>query len=214
MEFDLNDPEVKAEVERIKQEAEQKVRGEAEAEKAGLVGEIKTLRAKKGLDPETGKEIPQEVAPDVIEVKVREILEKDRKAESEANRSKALQRFYEENKEFHPDNDPAGLKYRLIEDELKNFKLDGLYSETDFLKVFNKAKSLTMNRDREDSEVIRTDASSPVGSGAPRSTSASKLTPQERKLIEQEGWTEERYLKLKTKPNMDSFLAKLLKDIA
>lgn len=210
--IDLNDPIVKAEIERVQKETEQKVRDEEAATKAGLVDEIKELRKKKGLD-ENGQPLQVPATPDAIEEKVKEILQKDRQKEAEANRGKALNKFFEQNKEFHPENDPAGLKFRLIEDELNNFKQDNLYSETDFLTLFNKARNLAMANDEADGGTsLKDDGSTPAGGGAgkPRATNQSQLSPAERKLIDQQGWTEDRYLRLKAKPGMADYISRLL----
>lgn len=214
-EIDLNDPLIKAEIERERAEAAQQARTEEAAKATGLVEELKELRRKKGLD-ENGQPIPTTQAPDDIVTKIREVLNEDKMKAAEGNRTKALQKFYEQNKEFHPDNDVSGLKFRLIEDELKNFKTDGLYSEEDYLKLFNKSKSLVMNGDKDGGTLIQGDASNGSGGGAgnPRAAEQSRLISEERKLIEQEGWTEERYLTLKGKPNMAAFIEKLLKTVS
>lgn len=182
------------ELEQQKLEAEQKVRAEEKEKLNSVVEEVKDLRtklqeAKAKIDNSGGND---------VENTVKSLLEKERKSEIEANKEKARQIFFDKNKEFHPDNDAAGLKFSKVQKELSELREDGKVSVDDFLLLLSKAKKLATDKEITPDRVP-VDASTPISNSSPESNSGSKLTAKEQELIKQVGWTEERYITLKAK---------------
>lgn len=178
-------------------EAEQATRlaQENEAKLNGTVEELKKLREKRdpALTPDTDK--PQDVT-----AAVNAALEAQRKKDAEANRDIAIARFQEANKDFHKDNDPGGIKLKAILDEFGTFDNSGLFSVEEFTGRLDKAKRLVVGDTKPgDVEQVRDDPSLQGGGTPPKpkSDTPNKLTAEERQVIKQIGWTEERFLKAK-----------------
>lgn len=128
---------------------------------------------------------------------VREILAQRDVDDAKTVRENAERKFKNSHKEFHPENDPAGIKYSAFEKVLARLNTTGLTSEEAYQSVFNDALTL-MNRQQTNQEQIITPyADTPVDGGTPRHEDPNGLSPKEKKLIQGLGWTEEKYLKLK-----------------
>lgn len=182
------------ELENSKVEVEQKVRAEEKEKLNPVVEEIKDLRKKL---QEAHAKIDNSGGNDV-ENTVKSLLEKERQTEVEVNKEKARQLFFEKNKEFHPDNDLAGIKFKKIQSELDGLKDSGFKSVEDFMNLLNKANKLATDKVTPP-ENIRVNASDPVSSSIPNASGSSQLTSAEQQLIKQAGWTEERFVALKAK---------------
>jgi len=161
---------------------------------SGVVEELKELRVKKGTEEPSKAENEDEVS-----LKVSKILQEEKSKESKANKEKALEIFYKENKEFHPENDIAGLRFKLIEKELEDFNLSKAQSVDDYLKFLNKALNQINASKKENKETtVHIDPNIPKEEGNPESKSPNNLSSKELKIMKQAGWTEEKYLKLKS----------------
>ena len=169
--------------------------------------EVKDLRKKlqeaKALQPSLQNNL------DPVEEKVQEFLNKERQQEIGTNKQKALDSFLEKNKEYHSDNDPGSLKFKVIERELETYKTDGLRSVEDFLNLYKKAKRNVSINNFPDTEIVDGENQEPVSQSIPHSENGTKLSSAEKQLLKQAGWTEERFLKLKV--SQPRYLQDLLK---
>ena len=200
------------ELEKAKAEAEVKVRSEEsgkleqlETEKSGLVEELKILRKKKEPQPNpsdnkgNGNENVEEVVEKLLEAKE---LERAKK-----NEELALELFKQNNKEFHPDNDPGSLKFKKLKVEYDLYRKDGLKEVSDFNRFLEKAKNIVLPEDTK-VDNINIDTTVP-NNRSPKGKGDSKVTSEEASFIKKAGWTEERYLKLKEA--QPEYVARLLK---
>ncbi len=200
-----------------------------EEEKNNLVGELKSDRKarqelkeqieilKEQLE-ETLKSSTQQPAQNPGEVDVKQVVEQTL-AEREASKAKlnkkiAFEKFVTQNKEFHPDNDPGGLKRAALEEKLSRFNTDGIVEIEDFMRVIEDAKALLGRTDTTpqastEQPIQNPYSSTPKVSVTPQHVENSGLTDKEKRLIEQHGFTEERYLRLKEK--MPDYIDNLLK---
>lgn len=177
-----------------------------------VVGELKTTRQAK-TDAEAARDAleaklkenagngnlkPEEVA----EAAVQSALKKRDQETALTNRQKAEARFKSAHKEFHPDNDPGGLKYKAIEEKLSMFSTDKLASEEDFVNLLENALTLVNPASRKNPESefknpYSVDNRNPESNR--RIVSDDGLSYEEDGLIKRMGWTKEQYLKVKTK---------------
>lgn len=163
----------------------------------GTVEELKKLREKR--DPAL---TPEHSNPTDVTAAVAAALEERRKLDAESNRKLAIARFQEADKEFHKDNDPGGLKMKAILDEFETFNNSSLFSVEEFTARLDKAKRLVLGTKKEVVEEVLDDPSLNGGGPTPKSEKATKLTAEERQVIKDLGWTEERFLAVKEKnPN-------------
>lgn len=216
-EVEIEDSElepIKAEIEnKVKSEVGQELASakeradELETANSGLVEQVKDLRKKKDpVEPaDTNK------APVDVESEVEKILAKRREEESKGNLSRAIELFKTKNKLFHPENDPGGLKFSKVQNELSGLKTDSAYTVEDYLNIVDKAYKLAMPESQKESKVSL-DPSTPSDEGRPQVVEGSKLTALEQKAIKKVGWTEERFLTLKA--SQPDYVRKLLADLA
>jgi hypothetical protein len=184
-----------------------------ESEKSNLVDELKGDRSK-NRDALTAKEseiedlkvlLTQAIeknnsAPtedEKIANVVRAVLNEGKQEDAAKNKKAAFDKFVAEHTEYHPDNDAGGLKLKALEKEFSSFNTTGIVSIDDFVAVVGKAERLLRDTDTSRQTETITVPSTPAPSVAPRSTVVDKISPSERAVIERNGWTEERYLKLK-----------------
>lgn len=164
--------------------------------------EIATLKAALVAAAEKNQANPEEQK--IAEV-VQKILGNEIQKSAERNREAAFTKFVAENNEYHPDNDPGGLKLLALKREFASFNTSGLVETDDFVKVIGKANALLRGTDTSrqtpmDTNPYSSTTSSPA---APPVRAESKVSDAEKKLIEQNGWTEDEFLKLKAKmPDM------------
>lgn len=203
----MTDEEIKALKDKLSQlEADVKVKDEklakSEADKTTTVQELQDLRSKKQeveaeltlLKSKIDKSEPQ----GNVEEQVNKIL-----ADRDAKKIKDVRATIDENfkkahSEFHPDNDTGGIKYAAFQDKLKRINLDSLKSEEEIWDAYEDTL-FVMNKGKNSSETtFNPYAATKINtSGEPRGQDNNKLSSTEIKLIEQLGWTEERYLKVK-----------------
>lgn len=210
--------ELQKEIERLTQEI-----ATHKAEKDNLVGELKEDRTKrqemnskidelqKALTEATQKAATAGTQPDVAEV-VNAVLNDRDASRAKSNKVAALERFVNEHKEFHDDNDPTGKKREALETTLSRFNTEGLTEVDDFYSVIGDAARLLGANTAPQAGGEKTQenpySSTPKQSLTPKVTDDSDLDARELKLIEQNGWTKERYVKLKEK--MPAYVQSLL----
>lgn len=192
-----------------------------EADKIALVGETTELR-KSRADKETELQLAKEALvaaaeknnqnPEEAKIAevVTKVLSQEKLGQAERNKKAAFDKFVAENKEYHPDNDPGGIKAKALETQFNRFNLNGLVEVDDFMKVIGDSNNLLRGIDtpRQPSTQV---PSSPHSVVAPSSQQVSELSPAEQALIERNGMTQEKYLALKAK--MPDFAAALLATI-
>lgn len=145
-----------------------------------------------------------------IEKIVEETLSKKLAADAQENKKLAFEKYITEHKEFHPDNDPTGLKRKALQDKFDRFNTEGLKTVEEFLTVIGEAKTLLLGNDTEVDTTTRKNLDSfPTPKGDPAGRQPEVLSPKELKLAQMPGNTKEKILKLKAK-NPD-YLAELLK---
>lgn len=171
-----------------------------------VVQELKTLRATKSQDGAPTADIDKKIA---------DALRSREKEEALKNKDKAMDSFVARHKEFHPDNDPGGIKKAALDRELKLLNQDGAVSVEEIAHVLEKARILAESGNNPQMVQVRIDPSIPRSNSDPKSQDGSKLTPQEARVLDQlnklglSEWTEERFLKLKAKD--PSFVERALK---
>lgn len=140
----------------------------------------------------------------------KKVLEDREKQDIADNLKKAETLFINTHKEFHPDNDAGGIKYAAYKQKFARINLAGLKSVEDFTGAFNEALVL-MNPGKSTPQRITPPGSTPSNAGAsePVVVENSQLSTKEQQLLSQMGWTEERYLKIKT--SRPAYVESLLK---
>lgn len=176
---------------------------------ANLTSEIKELREKKNAEIEELRQVQVEPVdesdPDDVQAiaskAVESFLNKRAEQDAEDARKSAEDSFKQANKEFHPDNDPGGIKYKAFQKTLNKFSLEGLKTREDFESRFNEAYEFMRRKDPQaEDEVINPYAETPKNpSATPKVDDGAKLDKREEALLKQKGWDKERYLKVKAK---------------
>ena len=194
---------------------------ELEAAKTALVGEttdLRKARQDKETEIETLKNLLKEateknnLAPEdeKIAAVVTRVLGSKEQERAAANKKSALEAFVNKHKEYHPDNDPGGIKKAALERELANLNPWNTAVEVgELTAVIEKANTYLRGHDtpRQDANgnPILTPPNNPT---PPKTTPDDELSPREQQLIDRNGWTKEKYLGLKAK--MPDFVDSLL----
>lgn len=185
-----------------------------EADKAALTGELTDTRPKireaneqiellkdqlraavekNNADPEESK---------IAEVVARTLAQRET-ARAEANRKAAFDKFVAENKDYHPDNDVGGLKLAALSREFAQFNTSGLVETEDFVRVIGKANALLRGTDTPRHTPENPYSSTPSTPASPIVPKDDDISQEEKKLIERNGWSKEKFLSLKAKmPDM------------
>jgi chromosome segregation ATPase len=187
----------------------------AEANTASTVEELKNLRTAKQeveakLTLAESKLNPHNSSQGNVEEQVNTVLAKKEEERLVALKDDTERKFKESHSEFHPDTDTGGLKYAAFKQKLARMNLAGLKSEDELTAAFEDALVLLNKRESTDNGNFNPyAATTKTNSGEPKGVNGSKLQSNELKLIQQLGWTEERYLKTKkAQPHfVDSMLA-------
>lgn len=187
-----------------------------EAEKANIVGELKDDREKrrqlteekellqKSLEDATkvnvATQAPDDIA-NVIKAAVEEKLSERDASSAQSNKVAAVEKFVAENKQFHPENDVTGKLREALEAKLNAFNTNGLRTVDEFYSVIRDAASLlgVNTAPQTSSEVPNPYSATSRSSVTPLVADDKDLTPGEKRLIEKNGWTKERYVALKEK---------------
>lgn len=142
---------------------------------------------------------------------VKKVLTEEKMSNAKTVKEKVFEKFITENKEFHPDNDPTGLKREALETKLKRFNTDSVTDPEEYYDVIREAQLLLTGNDSHSNtsrEIPNPYSSSSIGRMTPKPIVTDKLTLKERKLVDQGSATEEYILKLREK--RPSYLAQLL----
>lgn len=172
-------------------------------DKENVVNELKELRAKK----------PDQIDPAMIETKAKEIVERLLNEESGKKfteiRIDAEKNFKQSFKEFHPDNDPGGIKYTAFQNTLTKMNLSGLKTAEEFAEAFEDAY-LVMNKKSIKNGAYSNHADlNPIFAPDARSVDGDNLSLKELKLIKQQGMDKAVYIKMREK--RPSYVQELLK---
>jgi len=179
----------------------------AEQDKNATVGELTELRKKKQeveAELEQAKQAKTEEPPTGepnIEEEVQKVLSKTAEEEAKQNRDKAIEDFRASQHEFSEAADPGGIKFAAFEREMAKFNFSGLKSVEEFTSRFKEVHEF-MNRGEKP---VDNDNPAPYrgapqdNGGEPPAGNEHELDATEKKLLEQTGWTKERYLALKEK---------------
>ena len=180
------------------------------------VEELKALRKKNSDLAEELKKKTETVVP-TEETKVAEIVKKvlteERMSNAKTNKQVAFEKFVLEHKEFHPDNDPTGLKRQALETKLADFNTSGITDMGIFYERIGEAHLLLTGNDNQSntSRVNNPYSSTSQNRMTPKPIVQDKLSPKERKLVERGSATEEQILKMRL--NKPSYLNSLLERV-
>lgn len=186
---------------------------ELEAAKVALTGELTTSKPKLREAQDKIDLLTQQLTAAVDknnanpeETKIAEVvarvLSQGEATRATNNRKTALDKFVTANKEFSPDNDPGGLKKAALERELSSLKTwETAVEVDDLLGVIGKANTYLRGQDtsRQTETTVQPFSSSSAPASPPNVTGDGDLSPQEKKLLEQNGMSKEDFLKLKAK---------------
>lgn len=120
---------------------------------------------------------------------------------AKGNKQAAIERFVNENKEFHDENDTTGKRKEALVNAIARFNTSNLKTVDEFYSVVKDAARL-LGSNTEPSNPSESKPEVPSGPGAssqPKVVDVSGLSDGEAKLIEKNGWTKEKYLSLKQK---------------
>lgn len=199
-----------------------------ESEKEGVVNELKGDRTKnreaiekkekeitdlqEALKAAATKNVTVPTEDDKIASVVKAVFAERDGTKAQSDKKAAFDKFVNEHKEYHPENDAGGIKRAALEKELAGLVSWVNPSATDdFAAVIGKANALLRGNDTSRQNPMNTPSSMPNSPSEQRVIDNSKLSSKETELIDRNGWTEEQYLKLKDKmPDyFDSLLSQM-----
>lgn len=165
-----------------------------------LQEQLKAASEKNNSNPEEDK----------IREAVAKVLSEKEVIKSKDNKKAAFDKFVSANKDYHPENDPTGLKRAALEKEYDTFNSSGVTETEDFMTLIEKANTYLRGTDtaRQNNNQY---SSTPSSATPPKETLSSKLSEPEAKLIQRNGWTEEKFLGLKAK--MPAFIEDLVAQV-
>lgn len=173
-----------------------------------IVNELKALReAKRKADEakEAAEKALQEsqlANKDDVTLKVEEVLAKQARDRAISNKESAMKLFISEHKEFHEDNDPAGIKLQALKNKFAMFNVDKLTEVADFMSVIKDAYALLAgNKSQPQESSVNVNTPISQGSGTPPATvhADKDLSPKELKVVQSGKYSKERLLELKEK---------------
>ena len=188
---------------------------ELESTVANLVEEMKELRKKKELEVPTKIETPKE-DDEVTKIAnvVEQVLNRKNESVAKTNKQVAMESFISANKEFHPENDPTGLKRQALEEKINRFNTSGLFEAKDFYAVIEEASILLGKNDKSQKtfkEEQNPYSSQSFATTQPKSIPSNELTQKEQRLVDLGKTTKEKLLKIKaSQPGFyDSLMASI-----
>lgn len=180
-----------------------------------LTSELKEVRTKKQEAEEAAKKLLEETpSGDDTKVDISAALqvELDKRAKADAERARLLAetKFRNSISEFSPDNDPGDIKYNTFKKEMDKFNFNDLQSEEDFTTRYQEVYDF-VNRSATAPQSKINQFASTTQSGFTKSDDnlGKDLNRQEQDLIKANGWSAEKYLKLKQK--QPGFISQLLR---
>lgn len=182
-----------------------------------VVDELKELRIKNRELTEKPTEETKPTVDDettkIVNV-VKQLLTEEKVSKAKTNKQVAFEKFITDNKDFHPENDPTGLKRQALENKIARFNTEGITESEDFYTVFREANILLGGNDgrTKTSEDVQNPYSSTSQSKiVPQKNDDAELSPKEKVLVSRGSATKEQILKLReTRP---SYLASLLQNV-
>lgn len=205
----------------------QKKIAELTQERDNVVGELKEDRKKRQelqeeIDKLKGQENPAPAAQpnssDPVEI-AKQVYEKMRAEEkasvAKSNKNAAIERFVRENPEFNPANDTTGARREALVEKLKMFNTSNFETVEQFYSAVRDASRLlganTASTDSEADIPVSPYAGDVPPTTTPKQAGQDGLSDKERKLLQQNGMTVERYKKLKE--SMPDTVADLLERV-
>jgi hypothetical protein len=173
---------------------------------ANVTAELIELRKKR--EPQEVKETP--VAPVVADPRetVLSVLAEKEQEQVKANLEAAKLEFKRTVRELSPDVDQGGLLSNKFEAELSKFNLSGLKTKEEFMARMGEAYRLMSIPKPAESKVNLYNGVTAPGADVPLANDGS-LGALEMKIIQEIGWTKEKYLAEKAK--RPHYVASLLK---
>ena len=155
--------------------------------------------------------IPDETTK-VAEI-VKKVLSEEKMSNAVSGKKEAFEKFINDHKEFHPDNDPTGLKREALETKLKRFNTESITDMAEYYDLIGEAQLLLTGNDDQanTSRVNNPYSSTPQNRMVPQKIVNDKLNSKERKLVERGSATEEQILKMREK--RPAYLASLLERV-
>lgn len=151
-----------------------------------------------------------------VSKEVANVLAKRDQDRMKKNQVKALGQFWEKYKEFHPDNDSSGVKTEALKSALNRLNTEGNIEVDDILDDLETARKLVpgIKNSPDDGNNPRnpynSDNRNPSGGDPSESKNDDQVMSNvERKLAQEKGWSDEKYLKLRS--NHPKMLADLLR---
>lgn len=164
------------------------------AKRQDLQAERDVLSVKvKELEGRIGGVQPTNVSEEVQKA----LLERDRQ-QAETNRTSAESSF-KSRKDFTPEADPGEIKFNAVKKKFAMFDTSKLKTTEEFLAVWQDAYRLVNNQTHNTHIQNNQDMFSRNSGGAPREVETSQLTSEERSVVQRMGWTDDQFLKQKTK---------------
>ena len=177
-----------------------------------VVAELKEIRKERAFykeafesmmkKPEETPAPEQKPEPTEVEKTVLSVLQQQEAARVKAMKQATLERFFTENKEYHPDNDPTGLKRQALVNKLAMFNTDGILTESQFLSVITDANRLaggSGSQTKIDKDINPYSVTPTSQSPGGQPTKDSDLSDVEKAMLQRTGYSVEKYRTLKEK---------------
>ncbi len=189
-------------------------------DKKNLIEEVKKLRTERATykelyEKEASQKKDEDKEPNAVAIEVEKVLKEKELSRAKDNKKSALDRFISEHKEFHEDNDIAGIKQQALRAKFEMFNTEGLVEVEQFYSVIKDAYRLLAGVDKQP-ETIKENpysSTSPNFSFKKNDGEQSKLTGKEKILAERNNWPDEKIIKLREKhPDMLENLLQFVRD--
>lgn len=200
--------ELEAAISKAKQELEEKFTEEKKQIVAELLAERK--RRQEAEEELKNKAQPKSDSDDDPEKVVEKVLSRRMEQQRESNKAIALDEFRRKYPELSEQNDPAGIVFKKFQDELKKFNMNNYETKEEFVSAFNDVYEFMNRKKPEIKDRPNFYNGTPSQPGhEPQDDDKAGLSDAEKRLLQDLGWTKDRYLaQKKSKP---AFVASLLK---
>lgn len=182
-----------------------------------LVEELKGERTKKQEAEEAAKKLlednPTEKKDNNIDISAALQVELDRRAQIETGNAKvtAEQEFRNSISEFSTDNDPGDIKYNQFKKEMAKFNFDGLKTKEEIQSRMQEVYDFANRKTITPESKINQFASTTQGGSQAPVVDTTGLSKTESDLINEKGWSKDKYLKLKEK--QPAFIQQILRSV-
>lgn len=177
----------------------------AESAKTATVGELTELRKKKQEIESELEEArkPKTQEPDggkSTEQQFEEFMSRKQQEEAKTNREKAIEDFRTSSQEFSDAADPGGIKFAAYKREMAKFNFNDLSSVDDIKGRLREVHDFMKRSEKPASDSVNLHkGTGRDSSGDAPAEDVNALDAGDKKLIQQLGWTPERYQKYKEK---------------